>query len=579
MTRNKTEEFVAAWLGECGAAPALAASLPVTNICPAAALAAGKAPPSSAPAGAGGAPPPAAAPPPRCLHSREVAAGVPVELRAATTCGAAKGTRVTYRGSRCGPKGSLIRWTSYTVIGAAGAPESCARAPTALQAQKAAAAEGRVPGFGNYEVVGACGVPPMIHRALPTEVCAHGAAERAEGPAGLPQPKTALATGAARARGRARGEARAPEGARLPSIEPYCSLAPAAPHCITIPRPVRQTSSPPSSPLQTPPNPSKPPPNPPAPPTEELSKKEELPWGIPRIEAVASGNVTKPLPVVVGVVDTGIDEGHPDLVVAGGMSWVGSSYRDQNGHGAPGRRQGGWMGAALGGRCLGGAAARRRHKLPPSARRALAQPPPQPSRPSPLLPALPHLPGTHVAGTIGALNNGGGVIGVDPGTPIFALRVLDARGSGSFSNIINALLWVAQNGAAKGIRVINMSLGGDGGSNPTESAVCGAIADVLDAGIAVVAAAGNAGGGYGPRSWTGQLPAACPGVIAVTAIDSANNPATFSYFLGPAESKEPDLRQRTVAAPGVDVKSTWPRDLGQDYRSISGTSMAWWVWG
>lgn len=71
-----------------------------------------------------------------------------------------------------------------------------------------------------------------------------------------------------------------------------------------------------------------------APPAESLSPGEELPWGVPRIEAVKAGAVTKPLGVVVGVVDTGIDEGHPDLNVAGGMSFIpGSSYKDQNGHG------------------------------------------------------------------------------------------------------------------------------------------------------------------------------------------------------------------------------------------------------
>jgi hypothetical protein len=191
MTRNKTEEFVASWLGECGAPPALAASLPATNICPAAALARAAEPAADAPAPAAGA---AAG---RCLHMREVAEGVPVQLPAATTCGATRGTSVVFKGSRCGPKGSLIRWTSYTVTGAAGVSESCARAPTALTAEKAARAEGRLPGFGNFEVVGSCGVPPMVHRGLPTEVCLRAPAERAEqAPSGLPKPKTPLATGA-----------------------------------------------------------------------------------------------------------------------------------------------------------------------------------------------------------------------------------------------------------------------------------------------------------------------------------------------------------------------------------------------
>ncbi len=64
-------------------------------------------------------------------------------------------------------------------------------------------------------------------------------------------------------------------------------------------------------------------------------------------------------------------------------------------------------------------------------------------------------------------------------------------------------------------------------------------------------------------------------MIVVTAVDVNRNPATFSYFLGATESRDSErAKQRTVAAPGVDVKSTWARDLGLDYKSISGTSMA-----
>jgi hypothetical protein len=62
--------------------------------------------------------------------------------------------------------------------------------------------------------------------------------------------------------------------------------------------------------------------------------------------------------------------------------------------------------------------------------------------------------------------------------------------------------------------------------------------------------------------------------MAVTAISSANAPAGFSYFLSAEASADDRARQRTVAAPGVDVKSTWPSYLGASYKSISGTSMA-----
>jgi hypothetical protein len=58
-----------------------------------------------------------------------------------------------------------------------------------------------------------------------------------------------------------------------------------------------------------------------------------VPWGVARIESNLGKQVTKPLDSVVAVLDTGIDDSHPDLVVAGGVSWVGTDWRDRNGHG------------------------------------------------------------------------------------------------------------------------------------------------------------------------------------------------------------------------------------------------------
>ncbi|KAI8473084.1 MAG: subtilisin [Monoraphidium minutum] len=248
---------------------------------------------------------------------------------------------------------------------------------------------------------------------------------------------------------------------------------------------------------------------------EAQSDAEVVPWGIPRIEANLNGSVTRPLEgAAVAVIDTGVDGGHPDLNVVGGVSWVrGEDWDDGNGH------------------------------------------------------------GTHVAGTIGAKNTGSGLIGAAPGTAIWALRVLDSYGSGSFSSVVQSLLWVAKNGRAKGIRVVNMSLGGDGGEGSAGSATCQAVKQVVAAGIAVVAAAGNAAG-MGAGSWTTQLPAACEDIIVATAMNSAGSPAGFSFFLGAADSGPDRARQRTVAAPGVDVRSTWPSKLGKSYHTISGTSMA-----
>ena len=65
--------------------------------------------------------------------------------------------------------------------------------------------------------------------------------------------------------------------------------------------------------------------------------------------------------------------------------------------------------------------------------------------------------GTHAAGTIGALDNAIGVVGVAPGARLWAVKVLDARGDGSFSSVICGLDWVYANRGT--IDVVNLSLG------------------------------------------------------------------------------------------------------------------------
>ncbi len=104
--------------------------------------------------------------------------------------------------------------------------------------------------------------------------------------------------------------------------------------------------------------------------------------------------------------------------------------------------------------------------------------------------------GTHVAGTVGAQDTGMGVVGVSPGTPLYAVRVFSSFGSGNLSNVVCGLNWVAENAAAANIKVVNMSLGGEG----TDDGQCGvtdedafhaAVCRVTAAGVTVVVAAGN----------------------------------------------------------------------------------------
>ena len=77
--------------------------------------------------------------------------------------------------------------------------------------------------------------------------------------------------------------------------------------------------------------------------------------------------------------------------------------------------------------------------------------------------------GTHVAGTIAAKNNGSGVIGVAPGTTIYAVKVLNRYGSGTWSQVICGIDWVTANSASLNIKVANLSLGGTGGITTCET--------------------------------------------------------------------------------------------------------------
>jgi subtilisin family serine protease len=161
--------------------------------------------------------------------------------------------------------------------------------------------------------------------------------------------------------------------------------------------------------------------------------------------------------------------------------------------------------------------------------------------------------GTHVAGTIGALSDGNGVIGVAPNTTLFAVKVLPAGGSGPYSAIIAGVDYVAQN-AFSG-EVANMSLGG-----PPSRALDDAVQNLANAGVEIALAAGNESTNAGNKS-----PARVNGqnILTVSAINSNDSFATgFSNFGNPPVD---------WAAPGVGVWSTW---LNGQYNQISGTSMA-----
>jgi len=143
--------------------------------------------------------------------------------------------------------------------------------------------------------------------------------------------------------------------------------------------------------------------------------------------------------------------------------------------------------------------------------------------------------GTHVAGTIAAVDNELGVIGVDPGVSLHIVRVFGDDGTWTYSSSLVAAL---DKCVAAGADVVNMSLGGGSRSRVEEKAFASAYAgDVLP-----VAAAGN--GGNRRTSY----PAGYSSVVSVAAVDSSKVKADFSQF----------NRDVEIAAPGVGVLSTVP---------------------
>ncbi len=179
--------------------------------------------------------------------------------------------------------------------------------------------------------------------------------------------------------------------------------------------------------------------------------------------------------------------------------------------------------------------------------------------------------GTHVAGTIGALDNGIGVVGVAPGARLWAVRVLNNEGDGATSWIIAGIDWVTAH--ASQIEVANMSLAGYGRSAAQEAAIKASV----EAGVVHVVAAGNSS-----VNASAYTPANDPNVITVSALADTDGKAGGKG--GKCAGKDDNLAQFSnwgsdveLAAPGTCINSTLPvagSKLGASYGSLNGTSMA-----
>ncbi|MFL5758281.1 MAG: S8 family serine peptidase, partial [Thermomicrobiales bacterium] len=193
--------------------------------------------------------------------------------------------------------------------------------------------------------------------------------------------------------------------------------------------------------------------------------------------------------------------------------------------------------------------------------------------------------GTHVAGTAAAIDNASTIVGVAPGARIWSVRVLDSSASGSESDVICGLDWVAVH--ANTIDVVNMSLEGPGTDNkcgqgdPLHDAVC----DVVNAGVPIVVAAGNEGDDIEHATFVLRdrvvvapvIPAIYSEVITVSAFTDTDGIGGGS---GPScdGNRDDEFASYSnygagvdIAAPGTCVLSTW--GFGGT-NTLSGTSMA-----
>ncbi len=177
-----------------------------------------------------------------------------------------------------------------------------------------------------------------------------------------------------------------------------------------------------------------------------------------------------------------------------------------------------------------------------------------------------HGHGTHCVGTsCGPLAPPTGRrYGIAHGAEIYVGKVLGNDGGGPDAGILAGLNWALANG----VQIVSMSLGADVREVSKAYETVGRRA--LDAGTLIVAAAGNNANRPSDPGFVG-VPANSPSIAAVGAVDGSLAIAPFS-----ARSTAVDGGDVDIAAPGVDVYSSWPvSDTAPSrYNTISGTSMA-----
>jgi subtilisin family serine protease len=171
--------------------------------------------------------------------------------------------------------------------------------------------------------------------------------------------------------------------------------------------------------------------------------------------------------------------------------------------------------------------------------------------------------GTHVAGIIAGDGsswsaNGVDYAGIAPGAGLFDLRVLDGKGHGTISRVVAAIDWAVANQRARNIRVLNLSLATPPIDSYLDDPLCRAVQRAVDAGIVVVAAAGNFGLDPDGRRVYGGItsPGISPSAITVGAVDTHGTDARSDDNVAPWSSRGPTWAGRTDAATGETVHDT-----------------------
>ena len=182
--------------------------------------------------------------------------------------------------------------------------------------------------------------------------------------------------------------------------------------------------------------------------------------------------------------------------------------------------------------------------------------------------------GTHVSGIIAGSGfaSHGRYRGMAPGAAIYAIKVLDRMGKGNTRLVVSALKWLISNYEKMNIRILNISVGMLASARREEQEeLLAAIEAVWDAGIVVVAAAGN----NGPKDKSITIPGLCRKIITVGSSDDEEGEVKNLGLMrgysgrGPTEAC---IMKPEVVAPGTAIVSC--KRMGNGYEMKSGTSMA-----